>query len=39
MTLGEVGITFVDRLFGESKLGANEILLYLKGLIKLFFTT
>jgi Glycosyltransferases involved in cell wall biogenesis len=39
MTLGEVPITFVDRIYGESKLGANEILLYLKGLIKLFFTT
>lgn len=39
MTLGEVPITFVDRLYGESKLGANEILLYIKGLVKLFFTT
>ncbi len=39
MTLGEVPITFVDRIYGESKLGANEIILYLKGLIKLFFTT
>jgi dolichol-phosphate mannosyltransferase len=39
MSLGEVPITFVDRIFGQSKLGANEILLYLKGLIKLFFTT
>lgn len=39
MTLGEVPITFVDRIYGESKLGANEIFLYLKGLIKLFFTT
>jgi dolichol-phosphate mannosyltransferase len=39
MTVGEVPITFVDRIYGESKLGANEIMLYLKGLIKLFFTT
>ncbi len=39
MTLGEVPITFVDRLYGESKLGANEIILYLKGLARLFFTT
>ena len=39
LTLGEVPITFVDRIYGESKLGANEIFLYLKGLIKLFFTT
>ena len=38
-TLAEVPITFVDRLYGESKLGANEIVLYLKGLFKLFFTT
>ena len=39
LTLGEVPITFVDRIYGESKLGANEIFLYLKGLIKLSFTT
>lgn len=39
MTLGEVPITFVDRIYGESKLGANEIFMYLKGLIKLFITT
>ncbi len=39
MTLGEVPITFVDRIYGESKLGANEIVMYLKGLLKLFFTT
>lgn len=35
----EVPITFVDRLYGESKLGTREILLYLKGLGSLFFTT
>jgi dolichol-phosphate mannosyltransferase len=39
MTIGEVPITFVDRIYGESKLGANEIILYLKGLFQLFLTT
>lgn len=37
--VAEVPITFVDRLYGESKLGAREIVLYLKGLLFLFFTT
>jgi dolichol-phosphate mannosyltransferase len=37
--IAEVPITFVDRVYGESKLGTREIMLYLKGLIKLFFTT
>ncbi|KAI3650600.1 hypothetical protein MP228_004081 [Amoeboaphelidium protococcarum] len=31
----EVGITFVDRLYGESKLGVNEIIGFVKGLFKL----
>ena len=35
-TVGEVPITFVDRIFGESKLGANEIVSYLKGVWSLF---
>jgi dolichol-phosphate mannosyltransferase len=35
-TIGEVPITFVDRVFGESKLGADEIVGYLKGLWALF---
>ena len=35
----EVPITFVDRLYGESKLGGKEIVLYIKGLLTLFFTT
>ncbi|KAL9189256.1 hypothetical protein ACHAXT_011746 [Thalassiosira profunda] len=39
LKIGEVPITFVDRIYGESKLGANEILLYLRGLLHLFFTT
>jgi len=39
LKIGEVPITFVDRIYGESKLGANEIIMYLKGLLQLFFTT
>ena len=35
-TIEEVPITFPDRIFGESKLGANEIVSYLKGLVDLF---
>ena len=35
----EVPIAFVDRLYGESKLGASEIAEYLRGLVRLFFTT
>jgi dolichol-phosphate mannosyltransferase len=35
-TIAEVPITFVDRVFGESKLGADEIVGYLKGLWTLF---
>lgn len=31
-TIEEVPITFVDRLYGESKLGEAEIVGYLKGL-------
>lgn len=37
MKVGEVPITFVDRVYGESKLGASEIVGYLKGLVRLFF--
>jgi dolichol-phosphate mannosyltransferase len=39
MSIAEVPITFVDRIYGESKLGPKEIVLYLKGLMHLFFTT
>ena len=39
MTLAEVPIVFVDRIYGQSKLGTKEIVLYLKGLLTLFFTT
>lgn len=35
-TVGEIPITFVDRLFGESKLGAGEIVSYGKGVWQLF---
>eukprot|EP00850_Spirogloea_muscicola_P008190 SM000043S15818 [mRNA] locus=s43:334629:337616:+ [translate_table: standard] len=35
----EVPISFVDRLYGSSKLGGTEIVQYLIGLIWLFFTT
>ena len=35
-SIEEVPITFVDRIYGESKLGSNEILSYLKGLVDLF---
>ena len=34
--IAEVPITFVDRIFGESKLGAGEILQYLQGLVNIF---
>ena len=36
-SLAEVPITFVDRVYGVSKLGTNEIIQYLKGLLSLFF--
>jgi dolichol-phosphate mannosyltransferase len=39
MKIAEVPITFVDRIYGQSKLGTKEILLYLKGLLTLFLTT
>uniref|UniRef100_A0A0C9QMX5 Dolichol-phosphate mannosyltransferase subunit 1 n=1 Tax=Wollemia nobilis TaxID=56998 RepID=A0A0C9QMX5_9CONI len=35
----EVPITFVDRVYGSSKLGGSEIVQYLRGLIYLFLTT
>ncbi|KAF2349921.1 Glycosyltransferase 2-like [Trinorchestia longiramus] len=38
-TIGEVPISFVDRVYGESKLGGNEIFQFAKGLIYLFCTT
>ncbi|CAN0233722.1 unnamed protein product, partial [Ectocarpus sp. 12 AP-2014] len=38
-SVGEVPITFVDRIYGESKLGSGEIVSYLMGLVNLFLTT
>uniref|UniRef100_A0AAQ4Q4H1 Dolichol-phosphate mannosyltransferase subunit 1 n=1 Tax=Gasterosteus aculeatus aculeatus TaxID=481459 RepID=A0AAQ4Q4H1_GASAC len=38
-SVGEVPISFVDRVYGESKLGGNEIVSFAKGLITLFATT
>lgn len=38
-SVGEVPITFVDRIYGESKLGAGEIASYMIGLVKLFLKT
>ncbi|RLV93978.1 Dolichol-phosphate mannosyltransferase subunit 1 [Spathaspora sp. JA1] len=35
-TVGEVPISFVDRLYGESKLGGDEIVQYAKGVWSLF---
>lgn len=35
-SVGEVPISFVDRLYGESKLGGDEIVQYLKGVWSLF---
>jgi dolichol-phosphate mannosyltransferase len=35
-TIGEIPIAFVDRVYGESKLGTNEIIGYIKGLWGLF---
>lgn len=39
MSIAEVPIVFVDRVYGSSKLGGAEIMMYLKGLVNLFFTT
>lgn len=36
LRIGQVPITFVDRVYGESKLGASEIVGYVKGLWQLF---
>lgn len=38
MKVSEVPISFVDRVFGESKLGAMEVIGYLKGLAQLAVT-
>lgn len=36
LKMSEVPITFVDRVYGESKLGGQEIVSYLQGLLNLF---
>ncbi|KAF0294821.1 putative dolichol-phosphate mannosyltransferase [Amphibalanus amphitrite] len=36
---GGVPISFVDRVYGESKLGGSEIVNFTKGLLYLFATT
>jgi dolichol-phosphate mannosyltransferase len=36
-SIGEVPITFVDRIYGESKLGGVEVGMYLSGLLSFFF--
>ncbi|XP_020911013.1 dolichol-phosphate mannosyltransferase subunit 1 [Exaiptasia diaphana] len=38
-SIGEVPISFVDRVYGESKLGGSEIIHFAKGLLYLFATT
>uniref|UniRef100_A0A6U2JBC8 Dolichol-phosphate mannosyltransferase subunit 1 n=1 Tax=Chlamydomonas euryale TaxID=1486919 RepID=A0A6U2JBC8_9CHLO len=37
-SIAEVPIVFVDRVLGESKLGANEVVLFVRGLFKLLAT-
>jgi dolichol-phosphate mannosyltransferase len=38
LTVAEVPIVFVDRLYGQSKLGSAEVWLFLKGLLRLLVT-
>lgn len=38
-TIAEVPISFVDRVYGESKLGGTEIIQFAKNLLYLFATT
>mmetsp|Transcript_167 Transcript_167/g.286 ORF Transcript_167/g.286 Transcript_167/m.286 type:complete len:242 (-) Transcript_167:64-789(-) len=38
-SIAEVPIVFVDRIYGESKLGVAEVKMFLLGVIRLFFTT
>ena len=38
-TIFQVPISFVDRVYGESKMGAGEIIQFAKGLLYLFATT
>lgn len=36
--IAEVPIVFVDRVFGESKLGCSEYVMFIQGLVRLFFS-
>lgn len=36
LMIDEIPITFVDRLMGKSKLGMNEIIIYLRTVFKLY---
>lgn len=38
-TIGEVPITFVDRVYGQSKMGASEIIQFASNLLYFFATT
>jgi len=37
-SVAEVPIVFVDRVYGQSKLGGSEIFQYLSGLLRLLLT-
>ena len=37
--IAEVPIVFVDRVYGQSKLGSSEFIQFLQGLLHLFLTT
>ena len=37
-TIGEVPITFVDRVYGDSKMGASEIVQFAQGVWNLFWS-
>ncbi|KAK1759171.1 dolichol-phosphate mannosyltransferase subunit 1 [Echria macrotheca] len=39
LSIGEVPISFVDRVYGDSKLGGEEIVEYAKGVLQLWWTT
>ncbi len=39
LPLLQVPIVFVDRVYGASKLGGAEVVMYLRGLLWLLFTT
>ncbi|KAK3943275.1 dolichol-phosphate mannosyltransferase subunit 1 [Diplogelasinospora grovesii] len=38
-SIAEVPISFVDRVYGDSKLGASEIVEYAKGIVELWWST